>query len=85
VSNAHERVAVGGIGTTAVIPDYYNSTTFALSGKRRCYFSDSSTVPNPGNPSAKYEVSNEFYATYVKFDTRDLKFDFPILSEGTCR
>lgn len=74
LGGAHERTPVGGIGTTTIIPDYFNSTTYALSGKRKCFYSQPK-----GDP--KFEVINDYYATYVKFDTRDLKFKFPILSE----
>lgn len=77
-NSRHERLPVGGIGTATVVPDYFNSTTWALAGKKQCFYGDP-------KKESKLESFNEFYATYVKFDTRDLKFDFDILSEGRCR
>lgn len=76
--NGNEFVPVGGIGTSSVAPNYFNSTTYALSGKRKCFYDDT-----PKNDLL--ETTNQFYATYVKFDSRDDKFGFDVLGGGECR
>lgn len=77
VDSGSELSPIGGVGTTTLVPSYFSTTTYALSGKRECFYSDSA--------QAKFETTNELYATYVKFDTREEKYDFKILDEASCR
>lgn len=60
-----------------MIPGFFNSTTYALSGKRECFYSDPAVD--------RLETTSQSYATYIKFDTRELKYDFPILGAKDCR